>query len=273
VSQNPVLFEDELRDILPFSQNEANRQLIRILHSANSEDFLTWSAFRPLMDVKPLSKWLLPFFQKSFGSREIFQIADLDQAVLRFWHGRKTKEFYPPKEHDDWLRSRLQESGILRCRERAKLGKRLEGPTEVDLVIDTPKILAFVEAKYLSDIDCQTTYDPCRDQISRNLDVGSYQAEKQIKKSLFILLTPEYYERSRLYWYRMQECMKDPDRIKERLPYRSINFEELSKSIGWVLWRDIIEIWKANEDGFQLSDSDLNKVPLILKHFEEAGLI
>jgi hypothetical protein len=32
----------------------------------------------------------------------------------------------------------------------------------VDLVIETPKILTFIEAKYLSDIDCQTTYDPYR---------------------------------------------------------------------------------------------------------------
>lgn len=273
MSQNPVLFENELRDVLPFSQNETNRQLTRILNSPDSEDFLTWSAFRPLMDVRPLSKWLSPFFQKIFGEREVFETADLDQAVLRFWHGRKTKEFYPPKEHDEWLRSRLQESGILRCRERAKLGKRLEGPTEVDLVIDTPKILAFVEAKYLSDIDCQTTYDPCRDQISRNLDVGSYQAEKRGKRFFFILLTPEYYERSRLFWYRMQECMKDPDKIKERLPYRSINFEDLAKSIGWVLWRDVIDIWKANESGFQLGDRDREKVPLVLKHFEERGLV
>jgi hypothetical protein len=32
----------------------------------------------------------------------------------------------------------------------------------VDLVIKTRKILTFIEAKYLSDIDCQTTYDPYR---------------------------------------------------------------------------------------------------------------
>jgi hypothetical protein len=32
----------------------------------------------------------------------------------------------------------------------------------VDLVIETPKILTFIEEKYLSDIDCQTTYDPYR---------------------------------------------------------------------------------------------------------------
>jgi hypothetical protein len=270
---NPVLFEDELRDILPFSQKETNLQLKRILNSVDSEDFLTWSIFRPLMDIKPLSKWLFPFFRKGLKGWGVFEEKDLDEAVLKFWYGRRSKEYYPPKEHDEWLRKRLKHSEMLRFRERAKVGKRLEGPTEVDLVIETPKILTFIEAKYTADIDCKTSYDPYRDQITRNLDVGSYQAEKGGKRFFFILLTAEYYERSRLFWYRMQEYMKDPDRIKERILYRSINFEELSKNIGWVLWRDIIEIWKANKDGFHLSDDDREKVPLIFSRFEEVGLV
>lgn len=274
MSQNPVLFEDELRNILPFSQKDTNLQLKRILNSPDSEDFLTWSIFRPLRDVRPLSKWLVPFFQKGLKRWEVFEEKDLDEAVLKFWYGRKSREFYPPKEHQEWLKRKLEDSRILRFKERAKVGKRLEGPTEVDLVIETPKTLTFIEAKRTADIDCKTSYDPYRDQITRNLDVGSYQAEKCGKRYSFILLTAEYYERSRLFWYRMQECMNDPDRIKERLPYRSINFEELSKGIGWVLWRNIIEIWNINKNGFMLSENDRQKVlPLIVKRFEEAGLV
>ena len=270
---NPVLFEDDLRKILPFSQKETSLQLKRILNSPDSEDFLTWSTFRPLRGIRPLSKWLFPFFQKALKRWEVFEKVDLDKAELKFWYGRKSKEFYPPEEHQEWLKNRLQDSKVLKLRERAKVGRRLEGPTEVDLVIDSPKTLTFVEAKYGADIDCKTSYDPCRDQITRNLDVGSYQAEKQGKRFFFILLTPEYYERSRLFWYRMQESMNDPDGLKERLPYRSINFEELSRSIGWIFWRDVIKIWKANKDGFQLGDVDQEKIPLVLKHFEEAGLV
>jgi hypothetical protein len=197
---NPVIFENELRNILPFGQKEANLQLKRILNSPESEDFLTWSIFRPLKDIKPLSKWLVPFFQRGLKEWEIFEEADLDKAELNFWYGRKSKEFYPPEEHQEWLKKRLEGSKVLKFRERTKVARRLEGPTEVDLVIDSPKTLTFVEAKYTADIDCKTSYDPCRDQITRNLDVGSYQAEKQRKRFFFILLTPEYYERSRLFW-------------------------------------------------------------------------
>jgi len=270
---NPVLFEDHLRNILPFNQKETNVQLKRILNSSDSEDFLTWSVFRPLKDIRPLSKWLLPFLQRGLNELDACEKTDPDEAEIKFWYGRKSKEFYPPEEHQEWLKNRLQDSKVLKLRERAKVGRRLEGPTEVDLVIESPKTLTFVEAKYTADIDYKTTYDPCRDQITRNLDVGTYQAERLRKRFFFILLTPEYYERSRLFWYRMQECMKDPESLKGRLPYRSINFEELSKSIGWVLWRDVIEIWKANQNGFQLGDADQEKIPLILKHFEEAGLV
>lgn len=270
---NPVLFEDELKNILPFSQKETNLQLKRILNSRDSEDFLTWSVFRPLKDVRPLSKWLLPFFEKGLSKLGAFEKNDVDEAELNFWYGRESKEFYPPQEHQEWLKNRLEDSKVLKLRERAKVGRRLEGPTEVDLVIESPETLTFVEAKYTADIDYKTSYDPCRDQITRNLDVGSYQAEKSGKKFFFILLTPEYYERSRLFWYRMQEYMKEPDRLKERLPYRSANFEELSKSIGWILWRDVVKIWNANVNGFQLGDADREKIPLVLKHFEEAGLV
>jgi len=38
----------------------------------------------------------------------------------------------------------------------------------VDLVVETPKILTFIEAKYTADIDCKTSYDPYHDQITRN---------------------------------------------------------------------------------------------------------
>jgi hypothetical protein len=139
-------------------------------------------------------------------------------------------------------------------------------------VIETPKNLIFVEAKYMADIDCQTSHDPCRDQISRNLAVGSFQARRAGKNFFFILLTPEYYERGRLYWYKMRDYRENPALIRERLPYLSIDFETLSRRIGWILWRDVIGAWKEWRDEFRLVEEDQKKIPLVLQHFEEAGL-
>ncbi len=232
------------------------------------------------MTVEPKSKWLTRIFEKGFGgglpdgSLDALSEGNLDQAGLRFWHGRRTKEYFPPKEHDDWLRNQLGKSGVQKYRDRAKIGRRLEGPTEVDLVIETPKSLTFIEAKYMADIACQTTCDPCRDQIVRNLDVGIFGARQKGKKFFFILLTPEYYDRSRLYWYKMKDYRENPDSIREKLPYLlSVDFEELSKNIGWILWRDVIEVWKEWKHEFKLKEKDQEQIALVLQHFEEAGLV
>jgi hypothetical protein len=46
----------------------------------------------------------------------------------------------------------------------------------IDIVIETEVSVWFVEAKFKSDISTRTTNNPARDQIVRNLDVGSWYA-------------------------------------------------------------------------------------------------
>lgn len=100
--------------------------------------------------------------------------------------------------------------------------------------------------------------------------MGCHQARQ--RKFFFILLTPEYYERSRLYWYKMKDYRENPDLIREKLPYLSIDFGELSRSIGWILWREVFEIWKDLAGEFKLQEEDRKRLPLVLQHFIEIGL-
>ena len=88
---NPVLFEDELRKLLLSGAEEKGlqfKQFKRILTSLESEDLLTWNAFRPLITVDPKSKWLTPIFKKAFGSDipdgslGAFREEDLNSAEL-----------------------------------------------------------------------------------------------------------------------------------------------------------------------------------------------
>jgi len=51
-----------------------------------------------------------------------------------------------------------------------------EGISEVDVVIESPHWVWFIEAKYRSDISTRTTTRPARDQVLRNIDVGTYYA-------------------------------------------------------------------------------------------------
>jgi hypothetical protein len=51
-----------------------------------------------------------------------------------------------------------------------------EGHSEIDVVIEASTWVWFIEAKYRSDISLGTTTRPQRDQVLRNIDVGSYHA-------------------------------------------------------------------------------------------------
>jgi hypothetical protein len=51
-----------------------------------------------------------------------------------------------------------------------------EGDSEIDVVLEAPSWVWFIEAKYRSDISDRTTNRPSRDQLLRNIDVGSYYA-------------------------------------------------------------------------------------------------
>ncbi len=51
-----------------------------------------------------------------------------------------------------------------------------EGDSEIDVIIENPAWVWFIEAKYQSDISTRTTTRPLRDQVLRNIDVGSYYA-------------------------------------------------------------------------------------------------
>jgi len=51
-----------------------------------------------------------------------------------------------------------------------------EGNSEVDVIVESPNWVWFIEAKYRGDISLRTTTRPGRNQILRNIDVGSYYA-------------------------------------------------------------------------------------------------
>jgi hypothetical protein len=53
---------------------------------------------------------------------------------------------------------------------------RDEGSSEIDVVVESASWVWFIEAKYRSDISRRTTNRPERNQVLRNLDVGTYYA-------------------------------------------------------------------------------------------------
>jgi hypothetical protein len=128
-----------------FADMRANK--IKHLRSANSEDAVTWNVFRSLRQISP-AVWLPVLWRQAFPL--LAQYPDSNAAIVDLW-----KSVPPPL-------------GLLATGD--------EGHSEIDVIIESASWVWFIEAKYRSDISLGTTTRPERDQVLRNIDVGSYYA-------------------------------------------------------------------------------------------------
>ncbi|MEX2397552.1 MAG: hypothetical protein WD491_11025, partial [Balneolales bacterium] len=148
-----------------------------------------------------------------------------------------------PPCYREWLQKNLghpipyvREAARKACGEKNRAN--LEGATNVDaLLINASNGFAvLIEAKVLSDISCQVSYDIKRNQIARNLDVMLHSDDTMTSplnkrspgNSLFMLLTPQTFKdnpHARFYGYKFREYATDPRALANDLPHRGI--EEL----------------------------------------------
>lgn len=162
-----------------------------------------------------------------------------------------------PALYKSWLRTNLKARQFIPYIVESDNGrKNLEGPTNVDALIinKTNGFAVLIEAKVLSDISYQITYDVMRNQIARNVDVMLEANpnlcpplnERDPDKSLFLLLTPRLFKEnplSRLYGYKFNEYKSTPGSFGKELPHRSdMNLEGISKRMGWLTWEDFHEV-------------------------------
>jgi len=116
------------------------------LRSENSEDAVTWNVFRSLRQLEPQS-WLPGLLRIGLPNTET---AVVEPIVVTLWN-----IVSPPP---------------------SLVALAQEGGSEIDVIIESPAWVWFIEAKYQSDISTRTTTRPLRDQVLRNIDVGSYYA-------------------------------------------------------------------------------------------------
>ena len=119
---------------------------LKHLRSENSEDAITWNVFRSLRQIAP-DAWLPELTRR--GLPDAGSLPSNGVAVS-LW-----TSVDPPV---------------------AILADGDEAPSEIDIAIEGPTWVWFIEAKYHSDIRRRTTTRQSRDQILRNIDVGSYYA-------------------------------------------------------------------------------------------------
>lgn len=127
-----------------FASMRANK--LKHLRSINSEDALTWNVFRSLRQIAP-SVWFPTLWRLAFPSAPM---PDHQQITVSLW-----RSMPPPP-------------GLVSDGD--------EGHSEIDVIIEAQTWVWFIEAKFRSDISKGTTTRPDRDQILRNIDVGTYYA-------------------------------------------------------------------------------------------------
>jgi len=164
-----------------------------------------------------------------------------------------------PSSYKRWLRDNFTQRQVVPYvldaayrRGTDDIRKRLEGPTQVDAILlnaDNGFAVLF-EAKVLSDISDQVSFDAMRNQIARTID-GMLERNAKLPKplslrrperTLFAMLTPEIfrqYPHSRLYGWLLDEYRKKPAALARDLRHRQReDWAEIARRIGWLTWED-----------------------------------
>jgi hypothetical protein len=140
--------------------------LLKRLRNAGSDDAVTWNVFRSLRQVDP-TVWLPELFRFAFPEHES---PAASHAAVSLW-----QPVAPPPA--------LALAGD-------------DATSEVDVVLESPEWIWFIEARFQGDAAKGSASRPDREHLLRQLDVGSYYAGA--RRFYFSLLVLEAARESRV---------------------------------------------------------------------------
>ena len=208
-SETGVLLHEDYREALIIDKYDLELSRMRgnkidLLRSENSEDAMTWNVFKSLKQINP-DFWLKHLFHKTFDRSFNYYSENID---ILLW-----KKLKPA----------------------ANIEK--EGPTEVNVIIESDEFIWAIEVKYKSDISMSTTYDASRDQIIRNIDVAlHYGQNKDVYVSLLVL-DEKHSKKGIAVMNQYQRAIES----KMELPYIPADHLSRLKGIGFFQWTRILE--------------------------------
>ena len=131
-----------------------------------------------------------------------------------------------------------------------RLFQKDEEESEIDVLIETERFVWFVEAKFRSDVSERTTNNPNRDQVIRNLDIGTwYAGVRDFYFSLLLVDTSHATKGTAL----VELYAKRGPEIADRLPHRPDGLTNL-KGIGVLQWSDLAAVLRESGDSAPRSD-------------------
>jgi hypothetical protein len=208
--------------------------LRRMLQSPRSEDWVTWNALNLVLSCRPNTWWSQLLEQIMHANPNLQLPAPTTVPRVRFW-----QTVASPKEYEALSRERMRGSTDLMISARSRATEPVEGDSEIDLIIESPVFLIYIEAKLDSDISMRTTHDPARNQIIRNIDCLLKSARGRIP--LFWMFVRDA-SPGRAYTQLMRKYREDPKVLSRALPHRDpLLLEKVAQSLTIVTWREITE--------------------------------
>ncbi|WP_348263257.1 hypothetical protein P8935_01565 [Telmatobacter sp. DSM 110680] len=208
----------------------------RILHSPNSEDWVTWNFFQILLAQFPAGWWGHLVSAARRRNRELnFPFDDRSLPTPKLWTAVRA-----PSDYEARSRKRMLESGNPEWITRARMPDPVEGSSEIDIVIEHEQFLAYIEAKLGSDLSMKTSYDPQRNQIIRNIDCLIESAGTRLP--IFWLLVKDV-DAARSYVQLVDNYKNDPGLLAHDLPHRDSDLlKRISQNLTIILWSDFSEL-------------------------------
>jgi hypothetical protein len=229
----PVL---NLQQLLDLPKGRKPRDMNQILHSPNSEDWVTWNFFQVMLGQYPSGWWgHLISAARRRNADMAFSADDRSHPTPRFWSLVRS-----PSEYEAQSRARMLASGNAGWESRARVAEPVEGSSEIDVILDHDRFLIYVEAKLGSDVSMVTTYDKQRNQIVRNIDCLIASAGN--RTPIFWMLVRDELP-TRAYVQLMNNYRADPRLLARDLPHRdSTVLRSIAQNLTIVLWSDFKEL-------------------------------
>jgi hypothetical protein len=194
---------------------------LEAIHSINSEDAMTWNVFRTLQKIDP-ELWLPLLFNQTFQESRTDIVKDMK---ISLW-----KKLSPPSE---W-------------------GLR-EGDSEIDVMLENDHFVWFIEVKYKNDISTGTTHDKSRNQIIRNIDLGTdYAGDKDFYFSLLILDEKHSRKGAQI----LETYKNNRDSIINNLPHRNGVPNNLN-GVSLLKWQNLRDLFSLCEEKAQYEDEQM----------------
>ena len=225
----PVLALDEL---LRLPKARKAQDMDRILHSANSEDWVTWNFFQ-LLTRQWREDWWGQIVEAARRKNPALSLPaeDLGAPAASFWPSVRS-----PQDYLEHSRRRMINSRNPVWCARAAAPEPVEGSSEIDVRFETPRSLVYIEAKLGSDISMSTTYDPGRNQIARNIDCLLENAGQKTP-AFWMLVRDE--DPSRAYVQLINAYKSDPGKLARDLPHRNReDLECIAGNLTVLRWSD-----------------------------------